>query len=369
MKIMLATESRGWSGGAAQTLHLAKGLASRGHGVWLACRPESDIGRRAAAEGIRCVPVAIRGDADLLAALAMRRVILGNGIEILHAQHPKAHGAGLLTALLCGSRLKFLVTRRVSFPVSVNRFSRWKYTSRRIDALAAVSEGIRDVLLAGGCPPERTHVIYSGVDPSTFLPSSPETLDRLRSSIGLVAGVPAVIKVANFADWKGQDVFLAAAAKLVQEGLPAQFVLAGRGTDSPECLGRVDALGLRDHVKALGFRTDVADLLSISTLSVNSARGGEGLSGALRESLALGVPVVATDVSGNRELVIHDQTGLLVPPGDPGALAGAIRRMLERSEDARRLAQGGRRRVLAEFTVDRMVEKTEQLYRKVLELA
>lgn len=366
MKILLATETRGWSGGAAQTLALARGLAARGHAVRIACRSGSEIGRRAAAERLETATLRFRGDADVASALALHRLVRADGIEVLHAQHPRAHGVCLLATLCAPAAPRLVVTRRVSFPVGTNPFSRWKYSSRRIDALVAVSGGIREALIAGGARAERIHVIYSGVDPATFRPSPPAVLDALRETLALAPDTPCIIKVANFADWKGQDTFLRAAALLVRAGLQARFVLAGRDTDGPACRALIEALALTDHVRPLGFRTDVADLLALAQLSVNAARGGEGLSGALRESLALAVPVVATDVSGNRELVMPGRTGWLVPPDDPAALATAIREALEKPAEAARLAEQGRARVLAELTVDRMVERTESLYRRVL---
>ncbi len=119
-------------------------------------------------------------------------------------------------------------------------------------------------------------------------------------------------------------------------------------------------------MKAGPYRSDVPDVLAALSVSVNSPRAGEGLSGAVRESLAAGVPVVATDVGGNRELVLDGETGLLVPPEDPAALATAIRRLLDDRALATRLAANGARFVRERLTVERMVEETERVYREVL---
>ncbi len=366
IKILLVTESSGWSGGAAQTLLLARGLAARKHGVWIACQRGSEIARRAESFGIPLLLTRIRGDLDVLAIWALLRFVRKKGIQILHAQHPKAHGVGLFATALASHSCSFLVTRRVSFPVGEHRFSRLKYTSSYVDRYLAVSDGVKQVLIQGGLEPSRVQVVYSGVETEDFRPSSPQQVESLRHALQLHPKVPTFIKVANYSQWKGQEVFLRAIQRYLSWGHPGQFIFAGRATDGPEMTGLVDSLGIRSSVRRLGFRTDVADLLAASDASVNSAIAGEGLSGALRESLLLGIPVVASDVAGNRELVQEGVTGKLVPVGDSESLAKALVWMIQNRDEARRLAEQGRQRVLTEFSADQMVHKTEQAYRELL---
>src|SRR5439155_1397923 len=132
-----------------------------------------------------------------------------------------------------------------------------------------------------------------------------------------------------------------------------------------ELLSHAIRLGLRDRVVFTGFRDDVADVLSEVAVSVLPSLS-EGLSNALLESMAMGVPVVATRVGGNPEAVEEDVTGLLVPPRDPAALAEAICRLLENHRLASRFIQAGRQRVVERFSLERMVQETERLYLKLL---
>lgn len=364
MKILLTTESSGWSGGAAQTVLLAQGLRKRGHEVWIGCRPTSDVFKRAEELRIPLFPIHIRGDMDLISVSRLVGFIMSKKIDVLHAQHAKAHGTGLLTALLTPKRLAFFVTRRVSFPARKHIFSRWKYTSRRINKMIAVSEGIKDVLVEGGVDFNKIRVIYSAVDPKSFTPSSMPQLVTLRKMLGLKAEIPVLIKVANYSDWKGQSVFLQAAARLLANGCKVQFILAGRGNDGPEIAAQLRQLGIEKNVLAMGFRSDVPNLLSLANGSVNAAIDGEGLSGALRESLFLGIPVIATDVSGNRELVEDGVTGRLVPPRDPVALAEAMRWLIENPEEAKQLAREGQKKVESLMLLDRSAQQVESVYRE-----
>src|SRR5260370_31484667 len=114
-----------------------------------------------------------------------------------------------------------------------------------------------------------------------------------------------------------------------------------------------------------GFRKDVARWVTQVTLSVLPSLS-EGLSNALLESVAAGVPIVATSVGGNPELVVDGVTGLLVPPRDAGALAAAMCRLLEQPAAARRFGQAARQRALDHFSIERMVQETERLYLSLL---
>jgi glycosyltransferase involved in cell wall biosynthesis len=109
------------------------------------------------------------------------------------------------------------------------------------------------------------------------------------------------------------------------EGLLERLQIPADGADAT---ARVKTLGIQDHVTLAGFRTDMPEVLSLLSASVVSSLAGEGFSGVLRESMCMGVPVVATAVGGNAELVKDGQTGFLVPPGNAEALAEALRRLL-----------------------------------------
>ena len=115
-----------------------------------------------------------------------------------------------------------------------------------------------------------------------------------------------------------------------------------------------------------GFRTDMPEVISLLSLTVLSSLAGEGFSGVLREAMSMGVPVVATDVGGNRELVEDGKTGLLVPPADPKALAGAMKRMLVDGPLARGCAVEAQRRVRENYSIAAMVEQTLALYEKLM---
>jgi glycosyltransferase involved in cell wall biosynthesis len=347
----------------AQTLDLVLGLRRRDHRVTLATSPGSILAARARDEGVEVVELNLRSELNPAALARLAAIVWSRGVDIVHAHRAHAHSLGLLTSIV--THRPFVVSRRVSFPPKDNLGSRLKYRSRAVTRIVAVSAAIKDVLVDYGVGPERVDVIYSGTDPARYRGDLDG--EAIRSELGIPAGVPLVGKIANFYHgWKGHDTFLRAAAIVASRDPNARFLLVGHNTDSEKMRAMVRDLGPAERVTLAGYRSDVPEIIGALDVSVNSARAGEGLSGAVRESLAVGRPVVATDVGGNRELVRDGETGLLVPAENHEALADAITRLLEDTVLAAELAGAGARYVRENLTVDRMVEATEALYRRIL---
>ena len=158
MRILYLTESIGWSGGAQQTLWMAQALLKRGHDLLLACQPGSEILERAAEEGVPTAGVRMRQDYDFPAALRTASILRRHRCEVLHAQHSTAHAIGLMATAITRVPV-FAVTRRVTFTVRSNPFSRIKYLSKRIAGYVAISEAVRAELEKAGIERARIEVI------------------------------------------------------------------------------------------------------------------------------------------------------------------------------------------------------------------
>jgi glycosyltransferase involved in cell wall biosynthesis len=196
-----------------------------------------------------------------------------------------------------------------------------------------------------------SHVVPLGIELERFSSGKP-TLHK---------DGPLVGNVARLARQKGQRTLLDAARLVLERRRDARFAIVGDGELRDELRRHAEDLGLGGRVLFTGARDDVPDLLaSFDVFAFPSLF--EGLCLAVIEAQAAGVPVVATPVGGIRETVVDGETGLLVPPESPGELADAILRVLDRPEEARRLADEARRRVLERFSVKRMVAETLALY-------
>ena len=271
------------------------------------------------ARGIDVVPMDLRSELNPLVIGRLAWLVLTRSVDIVHAHRAHAHSLGLLAAAV--TRRPFVLSRRVSFRPKDNVGSRLKYRSRAVARIVAVSRAVKDVLVDFGVPTNRIDVVYSGSDPSVY--RAGRDGGRVRRELGIAEDAALVGKVANFyRGWKGHDTFLAAASEVLEREPRARFLLVGHETDGAKMRAMVEQAGLAGSVSLAGYRTDVPDVLAALDVSVNSPRAGEGLSGAVRESLAAGVPVVATDVGGNRELVVDGETGLLVPARGPRRACG-----------------------------------------------
>jgi glycosyltransferase involved in cell wall biosynthesis len=363
MRIMQVNSSWGWSGGQSQVLELSTGLAARGHAVVVVGNPESELVRRAGLRGLETREVYMKKEYNLGAVFALRRLMKDLSIDVVHVHKPVPFSLGSPAASWAKVPV-FVVSRRVSFPIGRNPFSAFKWRHLRIDAVVAVSRQIRDGLVEFGFPPEKVEVIYSGTDPQVFHPGYSGA--RIREEFGLSEDTRVVTKLANYFEWKGYRVFLEAAAELVKEFPYIAFLCVGHRNDFfPEMREIAARLGIEDHVVFTGFRNDIPEIVAASDVTVNCAIRGEGLAGVLRESLAMEVPVVASDAGGNGELVVDGVTGRLVPKGDVQATAKAIADVLNNPEDASIMARRGRDRVMNEFTLEAMVEKTEACYQRL----
>jgi glycosyltransferase involved in cell wall biosynthesis len=225
-----------------------------------------------------------------------------------------------------------------------------------VDRYLAVSRAVANQLCNDfNIPASKVKLVHNGI-PFAHFNRPPD--NRLRATLVGTAARPIVLMVGRLNGQKGQRYLIEAAA-LVPE---AMFILAGDGPDRTVLEVQARALGVDSRILFLGYREDIPDLLSAA--HVCSALAFEGFLSIL-EAMAAGKPVIASAIGGNDEVIIHGENGLLVPPADPAALAGAIRRVLSDPSFARRLAKAGRARAYQEFSVEAMVGGVTRVYEEL----
>lgn len=317
------------------------------------------------AAGVKCLPLEFSSRLDVLTGARLLRFIRRENIAILHCHLFTASlsGAGVARMAGVGAVLETCHGPEVWRMGKGLRSSFWvdRQVGRLVDKYIAVSHAAaRHLIETKRVPKDKIRVIHNGRDLDHFDPSHTQRRAATRNSLGL-RDEPTIMTLARLDEQKGHRHLLDALA-IVATHLPdVVTILAGEGPLEHGLRAQCAALGLTERVRFLGYRRDVPELFEAADMVVLPSLY-EGLPLVAIEALAAGRPMVATEVDGTPEVVIHEKTGLLVPPANPTALAAAIERLLDNPELASRLAADGREFVRENFTLQRQIEETVALY-------
>jgi glycosyltransferase involved in cell wall biosynthesis len=351
------------TGSVVQMYELARGLARRGHRVAVVSRPGGEVGDRCRAEGIPFFALPLRHEFDLASARGLARLFRERAVDVVHVHKGIAHAAALFATFLTRTRPVIVVNRGVSFPLDAASSLKYRF---RMDAVVTVCEDIKRVVVdSAGVPAEKVHVVYAGVDLSRFDPSRADGAS-VRREWGVEADEKLLVQV-GAREWKGWRDLISAAALLAGDFPRLRTAVVACKDDDERDHVRAFARerGVGDRVLAIGFRRDMPDVLAAADVVADLSSEGLGITGTIREAMALARPVVASSAGGNPELVQDGISGLLVPPRDPGALAAAVRRLLSELPLAARLESAGRERVVRGFSTETRLDRIEELYRRL----
>jgi len=320
----------------------------------LISRYRDDVARSPGA-ALRFLPAAFKD------VLALRRAIRSTGIDPLH---PHDNLSKLLGGVAASS-MGIPTVAHCHDLLGTGWIDRMLLIAQRIlmDRVIAVSGSVRDRFLHSGTNPDQIRVIENGIDLARFTPGS-SSISRAEVSIPEAQTVIGVIGM--FDPVKGHVHLLEALRQLQARGVTGLCCLvAGEGRLEADLKEYARAAGIEPMVRFLGYRRDIPDLLGLMDMVVMpSLRESFGL--VALEAMAMKVPVIASRIGGLEEVVEHEKTGLLVPPGDAAALAEAIRTLAEDPEMRRNMGEAGRHRVEQCFGLDSTVRRIEDLYLELL---
>ena len=359
--LQLYPKSDYFTGAAVQLLELARGLKDRGHHVVVATRPGSGWVDKCAEAGLPYHAVPMRSKLDVKSVPSLVRILRRHHIQIVHAHKGKARTLALMAGLF--TKIPVLVLNRgVSFPIDA--FSRRGYTTKRVTAVIAVSESIKRGLVSQGVPANKIHVVHSGTDTTRFHPGVDRT--RVRRELGLGPEHSLITQI-GIRSWKGNDDTMDAMKTVAAQAPLARLLFVGANEQKARILReKAAARGLADRIHVFLYREDIPDILAASDVCVDASYAGLGITGALREALAVETPVIGTELAGNPELITDGETGYLFPPRDTDALARCILRTIADPGLAIAMARTGRKRVEEEFSLTAKIDRTEALYRDLL---
>jgi glycosyltransferase involved in cell wall biosynthesis len=349
--------ARTWRGGQGQVMHTVMGLRALRHRTALVAHPEGELYRRMR-EGTDLIPLAPRNEIDLAASWRLSRVLKQLRPDIVHAHDP--HGVAMASTALSILSLSpapaLVASRRIEYRIGHNSFSRWKYD--QVERFIAISNAVRDRLIADGIRRERIAVVHEGVDVERIvhMPTA-----SVHAAFFLPTHAPIVGNIGALVAQKGQQHLVDAAAIVVRAIPDVRFIIAGEGELRPALEDHIRRKHLERHVFLAGFRADALELLKGFDLFALSSLH-EGLCTSLIDAMAASKASVATTVGGVPEVVADGETGFLVPARDHEAMADRLIQLLKDQPLRERMGQAALRRARELFTVERMVQGTLGVY-------
>lgn len=351
-------------GGPAQVVYLMSGLRDRGHEAILVCPKGSSIAKHATSAGLKVITLPLFTDLDLSFVFRLRNVIKEVNPDIVHLHSRR--GADIMGGL--AARLAHVpavvLSRRIDNPVRRGLISKFKY-GPLCDRIIAVSNGVVNALTAGGVDPQKITCVHSVIEAKRYQKKGSE--QKVRAELGLEEDTNVISIISQLIERKGHRFLFQAAPKILEQFPKTAFLVLGEGKAEFSLRRLAASLGIEDKVIFTGFRNDVGEILSITTVLVHPATM-EGFANCVLQAMAAGVPVVVTAVGGMPEAVTDGVNGILIPSRDPNAIADAVIKLLRDPELRCKMGTEGKRIAEVEFNVDTMVEGVLAVYRDVLKM-
>ncbi len=296
---------------------------------------------------------------------ALARVVRAEGVRIIHARSRAPAWSALLAARRTAAH--FVTTYHGTYNENFPGKRLYNSVMARGERVIAISSFIAGhIRERHGTGPERIRVIPRGVDPALFDPAAvaPARLEALRAAWQVPPGRPVILLPARLTRWKGQGVLVEAMAQVPE----AVALLVGGGNEAfrAELRARIATLGLADRVRLVGHAEDMPAALLLADIVVHASTDPEAFGRTVIEAQAMARPVIAADLGAPRETVQQGVTGWRVTPGDPAALAAALRAALEMPAEARAgIGARARAHVMTRYTTRAMQDATLDVYREL----
>jgi len=261
MRILHLNSENGWRGGENQLLYLVQGLKEKaGYEQFVMCRENSLIQQWCERDNIPYTTARFRGSADFKTAIKIAKFCKEEKIDIIHAQTSHAHAASLYSKYF-NNKAKLVLHRRVSFPIKNNFLSKFKYTSKHLEKVICISQGVKDVLLETTQQTEKVEVIYDSVNPMRFEGNVVYEED-FHVRYDLPKRMLNIANTAALTSEKDYETFIETADLCLKNGIDANFLIVGSGGEEEKLKSLVRQKKLENHVFFLGFIDDINDILN-----------------------------------------------------------------------------------------------------------
>jgi glycosyltransferase involved in cell wall biosynthesis len=349
----------GWGGIESHTETLASILAKRGHKVIMGCWNDGSV-KVAGGLVLPATRITMRNSGDIIAILRLMKVCRREDIQVVIANCGREYWPATIAALMTGARV-IIVRHQLD---KIRKTTRW-LIEKYIERVVAVSRAVEGVLIEYGVPPQKIEVIYNSIPLQKF---DPDLIDRnsIREELGLKGEDILVGTVGKLHRGKGVYELLSALEMLAGEYPMLKLIYIGEGPEMPGLQAQAQKLSLAGKIIFAGIRKDIERMYAAMDIFVLPSTCEEAFGMVLIEAMAMGRPVIGTLVGGMPEIIEHERNGLLVPPGDPQALAHSITRYIKDPDFSKRIAGEGCRTVELQFSAEAMGNHFEKLLREIV---
>jgi glycosyltransferase involved in cell wall biosynthesis len=365
-RILMLSTCMGLGGADQQILYLVRTLLKRGYEIQIvSMTPLGAMGEEAQSEGLPIQSLNMkRGVPDPKAIFKLARILHKWQPDILHSHMVHANFLARVSRLFANVPVLVCTTS------NINEGGRWR------EIVYQLTDFLCDITtqksLAGAdrytnikaVPTTKIRVIPNGIDIQKFKPNL-EVKQRLRHELSLERQFIG-LAVGRFRPPKDYPNLLQAFSRIKANSINTVLIIVGEGTLKPEMQALAKTIDIHEQVKFLEPRRDIPDLMNIADAYIMSS-AWEGMPMVLLEAASVGLPIVATDVGGTREIVLDGKNGFLVPPRHPDALAQALERMMNLSpQERQQMGQFSRKHIELHYSIERVVDRWEELYQQLL---
>ncbi len=359
LKVLYLINHAGKAGTEKYVYNLVKTYSGKNTKCYFAYAEEGLLSQQMEEMGIESVKIPMKHPFDKKAAKQVAEYCRENNIDVIHTQYPRENYIALL------SRKYYSGTRVVyTCHLTLKTSLLWKITNKKMTKnnhkIISVCNKGKELLIGNGVPENKIDVVFNGIRPGETIPKNKEK----RKELGIDEDAFVITTLSRYHMAKGLDFFTDSVYEL-KKITDKKFVVLflGDGELFDKIKAQIEKLGLQNEIRQMGFRNDANEILATSDLYVNSAKCFEALSFAILEALDNSLPVVATDVGGNSDIINNETNcGILVNYGDTKAMANAIKTMMEDNKKYTLFSENAKKTVCERFNLDTLLEETYTKY-------
>ncbi len=373
IKLLFAIDNLEFGGGERVFAQIINGLSPENYELCLVSNPGRELYQSLINKEVCCIPLDFSKRANPALIFKLTKIIKDKKIDIVHGQGARAEFYARIAARLAGGT-KYVSTIAMpveGYDVGLLRKSIYfvldRATDKYVDRFIVVSDVLRNALITKRhIPSERVTKIYNGIEIDHYDPKTTTSRIRIRDGLGVNKDDILLGALGRMVWQKGFEFLIKCIQDVVKAHGEIKVIIVGEGLLKKDLENLCRQLKVEDKTIFAGFRSDIKEILSAVDIVVIPSLL-EGFPMLTLEAMAMAKPIVATRIDGITEQITDGVEGILVPPREPIALADAINKVIENKEFARSLGLAARKKVEKEFTVEKMIDETENVYHSLLD--